>query len=163
MLFIHSVVSDCLQPHRLQLTRFSCPSPSPGAWTNSCTFSRWCHLTISFSVFPLSSCLQSFPASEYFPMSHLFASGGQSIGPSALAGYSNGGSWLISFKIDWFGFLAVKGTLKTLLQHHSLKASILQCSAIFVVQISHLHMTAGKKQHSFAYMDHCRQSNISAF
>ena len=130
----------------------------------TCTFSRWCHLTISFSVSRLSSCLQSFPASEYFPMSHHFASGGQSIGPSALAeGYSSGCSWLISFRIDWFDFLAVKGTLKTLFQHHSLKASTLQCSAIFVVQISHFHMTAGKKQHSFAYMDHCRQSDVSAF
>ena len=58
---------------------------------------------------------------------------------------SNEYSWLISFRTDWFDFLAVKGTLKTLLQYHSLKTSILQCSAIFVVQISHLYMTTGKK------------------
>ena len=77
--FSHSVVSDSLQPHELQHTRFSHPSPTPRACSNSCPLSRWCHPIISSSVIPLSSCLQSFPESGSFPMSQVFASGGQSI------------------------------------------------------------------------------------
>ena len=72
-------------PHGLQHTRLPCPSSSPRVCSNSCPLSRWYHPTISFSVIPFSSCLQSFPASESFPMSQLFASGGQSIGTSASA------------------------------------------------------------------------------
>ena len=83
--FTHSVVSDSLRPHRLQHTRPPCPSPTPGVYSNSCPSSRWCHPTISFSVFPFSSCLQSFPASESLAMNWLFTSGGQSIGVSASA------------------------------------------------------------------------------
>ena len=75
--FIHSVVSDSLQPHGLQHARLPCPSPTPGAYSNSCPSSRWCHPAISSSVIPFSSCLQSFPASGYFQMSQFFASGGQ--------------------------------------------------------------------------------------
>ena len=89
-------------------------------------------------VIPFSSCLQSFPASASFQMSQLFASGGQSIGVSASA------SGLISFRMDWFVLLAVQGTLKRLLQHHSSKASILLCSAFFEDQLSHPYMTTGK-------------------
>ena len=85
LLVSDSVLSDSLQPHRLQHTRLPCPSPSPGAYSNSCPRSQWCHSTISSSVCPLSSCLQSFPGSGSFPMSWLFASGGQSIGASASA------------------------------------------------------------------------------
>ena len=77
-LFSHPVVSNCLWPHGLQHTRLPCPSPSPGACSNSCPLSRWCHPTISSSVAPFSSCLQSFSASGSFLMSWLFASGGQS-------------------------------------------------------------------------------------
>ena len=83
--FSHSVVSDSLRPHGLQHTRPPCPSPTARAYSNSCPLSWWCHPTISYSVIPFSSHLQSFPASGSFQMSHLFASGGQSIGPSALA------------------------------------------------------------------------------
>ena len=83
--FSHSVVSDSLQPHGLQHARPPCPSPTPGVYSDSCPWSRWCHPTISSSVVPFSSCLQSFPASGSFPMSQLFASGGQSIGVSASA------------------------------------------------------------------------------
>ena len=83
--FSGSVVSDCLWPHGLQHARLPCPSPSPGACSNSCPLSWWCHATISSSAAPLSSCLQSFPASGSFLMSQLLSSGGQSIGPSALA------------------------------------------------------------------------------
>ena len=81
--FSHSVVSDSLWPHELQHTRPPCPSPTPGVHSDSCPSSLWCHLAISSSVVPFSSCLQSFPASRSFPMSQLFASGGQSIGVSA--------------------------------------------------------------------------------
>ena len=78
-----TVMSDSLRPHELQHTRPPCPSPTPGAYPNSCPLSRWCHPTISSSVAPFSFCPQSFPASGTFPMSQLLASGGQSIGASA--------------------------------------------------------------------------------
>ena len=77
-----SAVSDSLQPHGLQHARPPCPSPTLRVYSNSCPLSWWCHPTISSSVIPFSSCLQSFPASESFPMSQLFASWGQSIGVS---------------------------------------------------------------------------------
>ena len=83
--FSRSVVSDSLRPHESQHTRPPCPSPSPGLHSNSHTSSRWCHPAISSSVIPFSSCPQSLPASESFPMSQLFAWGGQSTGVSALA------------------------------------------------------------------------------
>ena len=81
--FSRSIVSDCLQPHEPQHVRPPCPSPIPGVHSDSCPLSRWCHPTISSSVVPFSSCPQSFPISGSFPMSQLFASGGQSIGVSA--------------------------------------------------------------------------------
>ena len=90
---------------------------------------------VSSSVTPFTSFPQSFPASESFPMSQLFLSGGQSIGAS------NKYSRLISFRIDWFDLLAVQGTLMSLLQHHNLKASILWHSTFFTIQLSHLYMT----------------------
>ena len=80
-----SVVSDSLPPHRLQHTRPPCPSPNPGVYSNSCSLSRVCHPTISSSVVPFSSWLQSFPASGSFPVSQFFTSGSQSIGVSASA------------------------------------------------------------------------------
>ena len=83
--FRHSVMSDSLQTHGLQHTRLPCLSPIPGACSNSCPLSRWCHSAISSSVIPFSSCLQSFPTSGSLPMSWFFASGGQSTGSSALA------------------------------------------------------------------------------
>ena len=83
--FSRLVISNSLQTHVLQHARLPCPSPTPGAYSNSCPLSQWCHPTISSSVIPCSSCLQSFPASRSFQMSQLFASGGQSIGVSASA------------------------------------------------------------------------------
>ena len=83
--FTRSVMSDSLWPHELQHARPRCPSPTPGVHPNPCPYSRWCHPTISSSVVPFSSCPQSFPASENFPMSWLFTSGGQIIGTSASA------------------------------------------------------------------------------
>ena len=85
LLLSHSVMSDSLRPHRLQHTRLPCPSPSPGACSNSCLSSWWRHSTVSSSVVPFSSCLQPFPASGSFLISHFFTSGGQSIGVSASA------------------------------------------------------------------------------
>ena len=83
--FSRSVVSDSLPPHGLQHARPPCPSPTPRVYSNSCPLSRWCHPTISSSVIPFSSRLQSFPASRSFPMNEFFASGGQRIGASASA------------------------------------------------------------------------------
>ena len=138
-------MSHSLQPHGLQHVRPPCPSPTPEVYSNSCSLSRWCHPTTSSSVIPFSSHLQSFPESESFQMSQLFTSGGHkswtfsfNISPS----YEYSG--LISFKIDWLDLLAVQETLKSLFQHHSSKASILWCSAFFIVQLSHLYMTTGK-------------------
>ena len=102
------------------------------------------HPAISSSVVPFSSCPQSLPASESFPMSQLFAWGGQSTGVSTLASFlpKNTQDW--SFRMDWLDLLAVQGTLKSLLQHHSSKASILWHSAFFTLQLSHPYMTTGK-------------------
>ena len=159
--FSCSVMSDSLWPRGLQNARLPCPSLSPRHCSNSCPLSRWCYLTISSSAVLFSFCLQSFPISGSFPISQFFPSGGQSIGTSALASvfpsirvFSNGlalrirwpkywsfsfsispsnkYSGLISFKIDWFDLLAIWGTLKNLLQHHNLRASILWRSAFFL-------------------------------
>ena len=138
-------MSDSLRPHGLQHTRFPSPSTSPGACSKLCPLSWWCHPTISSSVVPFPSCLQSFPASGSFPMSQLFISGDQSTGVSASA------SVLPMSIQDWFPLgltgwtsLLFKGFSKSLLQHHSLKASILQFSAFFLVQLSQSYMTTGK-------------------
>ena len=143
--FSHSVLSDSLWPHGLQQDRLPCPSPIPGACSNSCSLSWWCHPTISSSVISLSSCLQPFPASGSIPVSQFFTSGGQSIGASASASVlpMNIQGWF-PLGSDWLVLLAVQGTLKSLLQHHSSKASVLRCLAFFIVQLSHLYMTTGK-------------------
>ena len=143
--FSCSVVSDSLQPRGLQHARPPCPSPTPGVYSNSCPLSWWCHPTISSFVVPLSSCLQSCPASGSFPMRQFFVSGGQSVKSFSfnISPY-NEHPGLISFRMDWLDLLAVQRTLKSLLQHHSSKASILRCSAFFIVQLSHPYMTTGK-------------------
>ena len=118
--------------HGLQHIRLPCPSPTPGTCSNSYPSSQWCHPTISSSVVPFSSCLQPFPASGSFPVSQFFPSGGQSIGVSASASVlpMNIQDWF-TLVLTRFDLLAVIGTLKSLLQHHSSKASILQRSAFF--------------------------------
>ena len=128
----------------LQHARLHCPPPTPGASSNSCPSSWWCHPTVSSSVVPFSSHLQSFPASESFQISQFFASHGQSIGVSASASPANEYSGLISFRMDWLDLLFIQGTLKSLLQHHSSKASIFLHSAFFIGQLSHPYMTTGK-------------------
>ena len=139
-------MSNSLWPHGLQHTRLPCPSPTPRACSNSYPSSRWCHPTISSSVVPFFSRLQSFPPSESFPVSQFFTSGGQSIGASASTSIrpSDDYSGVIFFRMDWLDLLAIQGTLKSLLQYHSSKASILQCSAFFIVQLSHPYTTTGK-------------------
>ena len=95
-------------------------------------------------------------------MSQFFVSGGHSTGVSASAVFHNEYSGLISFRMNWLDLPEVPGTLKSILQHHGSNASILKCSAFFIVQLSHPYMTTGKK-HSFDYTDLCWQSNVSAF
>jgi len=105
--FSRSVVSDFLQPHESQHARTPCPSPTPGVHSDSHTWSQWCHPAISSSVVPFSSCPQSLPASESFPMSQLFAWGGQSIGVSALASFlpMNTQGWSPS---EWTGWTSLQ-------------------------------------------------------
>ena len=131
--FSHSVLSDCLRPHESQHARPPCPSSTPGLHSDSCPSSHCCHLAISSSVIPFSSCPQSLPTSVFSNESTLrmrwpkYWSFSFSIIPSKeIPG-------LISFRMDWLDFLAVQGTLKSLLQHHSSKASILWHSAFFIV------------------------------
>ena len=133
-------MSDSMWPHGLHHARLLCPRLSPRFCSNSCPLSPWCYLTISSSVTPFSSWLQSFSASASFPRSLLFPSSGQSIGPSQYQSFDEY-SRLISFRIYWFDLLAVQWTLKSLLQHRNLKASIIWYSAFFMVQ---LPMTNGK-------------------
>ena len=141
----HSVASNSLKPHGLQHTRLPCLSPSHGVCSNSYPFSQWCHPTISYSVVPFSSCLQSFPVSGSFSNeSILYIRWPQYWNFSFSISPSNEYSVLISFRINWFDLLAVQGTLKSLLQHQSSKTPILQCSAFFIVQLSHPYMTTGK-------------------
>ena len=113
-------------------------------YSNSCPLSQWCHPTISSSATPFSSCSESFPASGSYTMSCLFPWGGQSIGASASASVlpKNIQGW---FPLQLAGWISLQSKgLSSLLQHHSSKASVLRCSAFFVVQLSHLYMTNGK-------------------
>jgi len=147
-------VSDSLRPHDSQDARPPCPSPTPGVYPNSCPSSWWCHPAISSSVIPFSSCPQSLPASESFPLGQFFAWGGQSIGVFSFSiTPSKEHPELISFRMDWLDLLAVQGTFKNLFQHHSSKASILQFSVFFTVQLSHPYMTTGKTLTSRTFID----------
>jgi len=137
-------MSDSLRPHGLQHTRLPCPSPTPGACSNSGLSSRWCHSTIS-SYHPLLLLPSLFPSIRVFSSESVLHirwtkdwSFSFSISPSKE--YLG----LISFRMDWSNFLTVQGTLKSLLQHYSSKASILWHSAFFIVQLSHPYVTPGK-------------------
>ena len=139
--FSCSVVSNFLWPHGLQHARFPCPSPTHGACSNSSSLSWWCHPTISSSVVPFSSCLQSFPASGSYQMSHFFSSGGQSIGASASVLPMNIQNW---FSLGLTGLIS--------LQSKGLQESStpqLQKHQFFGTQLSlwsnsHPYMTTGK-------------------
>ena len=151
---------NSLGPRGLQNTRLPSPSPTPGAYSNSCPLSWWCHTTISSSVIPFSAHPQSFPASGSSQLSQLFASGGQSIEVSASASVlpMNIQDW---FPLGWPGwiFLQPKGLSRvfpnTIVQKHHFnvwqnslqkkkKASMLQCSTFFIAQLLHAYMTTGK-------------------
>ena len=142
--FSRSVMSDSLRPLESQHARPPCPSPTPGAYSNSCPSSQWCHSAISSSVIPFSSCPQSLPASGYFPMSQLFAWGGQSIRVSVSASIlpMDTQNWS---PLGWTGWISLQSKgLSRVLQHHSSKASIFPHSAFFTVQLSHPYMTTVK-------------------
>ena len=139
--FSHLVVSDSLRPHGPQHARPPCPSPTPRVHPNPRPLNQWCHPTISSSVVPFSSCPQSLPASGSFSNESAlrirwpkYRSFSFNIRPSS----EHPG--LISFRMDWLDLLAVQGTLKSLLQHHSSKASILLRSGFLIVQLSHPYM-----------------------
>ena len=160
---VHSAMFTSLQPHGLQHARLPCPSPTPRACSNSCPLSQWGHPTISSSVVPFSSCLQSFPVSGSFPMSKFFASGGQSIGASTLASISPSSEYsgLISFRIDWFDLLVVQGTLM------SFSSTTVQIYQFFSDQpyygLALSSICDYWKNHSFDCMDLCQQSNCLCF
>ena len=148
-----------LQLHRLQHARLPCPPLSPGVCSSSCPLSWWCYLTTSCSTALFSFCLASFPASESFPVSDLFTSGGQIIGASASV------SVLPRNSQDWSplgltGLISLKS--KSLLQYHNLKASVLQCSAFFYGPTL-TYVYGYWKNHSFDYKYLCQQSDASAF
>ena len=142
--FSRSVVSDPLQAHESQCARPPCPSPTPGVHAHSHPSSRWCHPAISSSVIPFSSCPQSLPASVFSSESTLYMRWPKYWSFSVSISPSKEYPGLISFRMDWLDLLTVQGTLKSLLQHHSSKASILWPSAFFTVQLSHPYMTTGK-------------------
>ena len=134
-----------LQPHESQHARPPCPSLTPGVHSNSCPSSWWCHPAISSSVVPFSPCPQSLPASGCFSNEstlHMRWPKYWSFSFSTSPFKEHPG--LISFRMDLLDLLAVQGTLKSLLQHHSSKASVLRHSAFFTVQLSHPYMTTGK-------------------
>ena len=142
--FSRSVMSNSLQPHEPQHTRPPCPSPTPGVHSNSCPSSQWCLPAISSSVIPFSSCSQSLPASVFSNESTLCMRWPKDWSFSFSIIPSKEIPGLISFRMDWLDLFAVQGTLKSLLQHHSSKASILRRLALFILQLSHPYMTTGK-------------------
>ena len=160
--FSHSVVSDSLWPHELQHARPLCPSPTPGVHSYSHPSSRWCHPAISSSVVPFSSCPQSLPASESFPMSQLFASGGQSIGVSASASVLP-----MNTRTDLLpdGLVGPPCSPRDSQessptpQFKSINSSLL--SFLYSPTLTSIH--DHRKNHSFDSMDVCWQSNVSTF
>ena len=132
--FSHSIVSDCLQPHGLQHARPPCPSPTPGVYSNSCPLSQVMpsnHLILCRPLLPPPSVFPSIRVFSNASVLHIRWPKYWNFSISS----SNEYPWLISFRMDWFDHLEVQGTLKSLLQHHSSKASILLCSAFFIVQL----------------------------
>ena len=142
--FSCSVVSDSLRPHGLQHARPPCPSPTPRVYSNSCPLSLWCHPTISSSVIPFFSRLQSFPASGYFQMSQLFASGGRSIGVSASTSVlpMNTQDW---FPLGWTGWISLQSKgLSRVFSNTTVQKYQFFSTQLSTVQLSHPYMTTGK-------------------
>ena len=143
--FSRSVVSDSLRPHELQLSRPPCPSPTPRVHSDSCASSQWCHPAISSSVVPFSSCPQSLPASQSFPMSQLFTRGVQSTGDSALASFlpkkSQGWS-----PLEWIGWISLQSrALSRVFSNTSV-----QKHQFFGAQLSNMHIIY---LHVFSWFD----------
>ena len=153
-------MSDSLLPHGLQHARLPCPSPTPGAYSNSCPSSWWCYANISSSVVPFSSCLQSFLASGSFPMSQFFVSDGQSIGVSALASVlpMNIQGW---FPLGWTGLILQSKALSRVFSNTTVQ-SINSSALSFFISPTLTSIHDYWKKHSFDLMDLCWQSNISA-
>ena len=155
-------MSDSLQHRGLQHTRPSCPSPTPGAYSNSCPSDPWCHPTISSSVVPFSSHLQSFPESGSFPGSQFFTSGGQSIGVSASTSVlpMNIQDW---FPLGWTGWISLqsKGLSWVFSNTTVQKHEFLSTHPSYTPTLTSVHDYW--KNNSFDYMDLCWQSNVSAF
>ena len=139
-----SAVSDSLWPHESQHARPPCPLPTLWVYSNSCAWSQWCHPAISSSVIPFSSCPQSLPASESFPMSQLFAWGGQSIGVSAWASVlpKNTQDWS---PLEWTGWISLQSKgLSRVFSHTTVqKHQFFSAQLFFTVQLSHPYMTPG--------------------
>ena len=152
---------DSLWAHRLQCTSPPCPSASPGVCPSSCPLNWWYHPTISSSVALFSSMSSIFPSIRVFSIELALPIKWSKYWSFSIS-LSKEYLGLISFKVDWFDLFAVQGTLKSLLQHHSSKASILQCSAFLMVQLLHPYMTTGKTI-ALTIMDLCWQSDVSAF
>ena len=145
LLFSCSVMSDSFQPHGLHHTRLPCSSPSPRACSNSLSIDSVMPSNHLILCHPLLLLPSIFPSIRVFSNElALCIRWPKYWGFNFRISPSNEYSGLISFRIDWFDFLAVQGTLKSLLQHHSSKASILWCSAFFMVQLSHPYVTTGK-------------------
>ena len=144
----HSVMSSSLRPHELQHARPPCTSPTPGVHSDSSPSSQWWHPAISSSVIPFSPSYPAFNLSQHQGLLKWVSSSHQVAKVLEFQFQHQSFQWkLISFRMDWFDLHAVKGTLKSLLQHHSSKVSILRCLAFFMVQLSHPCMTTRK--HSF--------------
>ena len=146
--FSRSVMSDSLWPHEPQHAWPPCPSPTPGVHSDSCPLSQWCHPAISSHLIlchPLFLLPPIFPSIRVFSNDRVLCIRWPNYWSFSFRfSPSNEYSGLISFRIDWLDLLAVQGPLESLLQHHRSKASILQCSALFIVQLSHPYMTIGK-------------------
>ena len=145
---VSSVTSNSLRPHGMQHGRPPCPSPTTRVYSNSCPLTRWCHPTITSSVIPLLP-PSVFPSIRVFSNeSVLHIRWPKDWSFSFNISLSSEYSGMISFRMDWVDLLAVQGTLKSLLWHHSSKASILWHSAFFIVQLLHPYMTTGKNHSS---------------
>ena len=156
-------MSDSLRPRGLQHTRLPCPSPTPGACSASCPLSRWCHPTISSSVIPFSSCLQSFHSIRVFSNESVLCIRWPNYWSFSFSiSLSIEYSGLISFRMDWLDLLAVQGTLRSLIHYHNLKVLVLWHSSFFMVQFSHLYMSTGKTT-ALPIQTFGLQSNVSVF
>ena len=137
-------MSDSLQPNGLQHARLPCPSPTPGAYSNSCPSSWWCHPAILSSV-TLLLLPSIFPSIKVFSSESVLYIRWPEYWSFSFSNSTSNEYWrLISSRVDWFDLLVAQGSLKPLLSHHSSKASVLQCSAFSMVQLSHPYMTTGK-------------------